>query len=128
MVLAALGFSVTVLVTALAPSVWFAGLALVAVGAASVLFLSTGNATLQLASDAAMRGRVMALWSVAFLGSTTIGGPAVGWIAQHAGARWALAVGSAAALVAAIIGAIAIDWLPIRRRPAMPRATGQPTP
>lgn len=127
MVLASLGFSVTVLAVALAPSVWFAGLGLVAVGASSVLFLSTGNSTLQLASDAAMRGRVMALWSVAFLGSTTIGGPAVGWVAQHAGARWALAVGSAAALVAAIIGAFALDWLPVRRRPDRSTGTGQPT-
>jgi MFS family permease len=52
-----------------------------------------------------MRGRVMAFWSIAFLGSTTIGGPLVGWFAGVAGPRWGLALGGIAALVAAIIGA-----------------------
>ncbi|MGB5017386.1 MAG: hypothetical protein WBO42_09190, partial [Candidatus Nanopelagicales bacterium] len=50
----------------------------------------------------------------------------VGWVAQHAGARWALAVGSASTLVAAIIGAFALDWLPVRRRPDRSTGTGQP--
>jgi MFS family permease len=49
--------------------------------------------TLQLAAIPAMRGRVMALWAVAWLGSTPIGGPIVGWIAQEFSARWSLAVG-----------------------------------
>ena len=55
-------------------------IALVAVGFASVLFLATGNASLQLAVDPELRGRVMALWAVAFMGSTPIGGPLIGWI------------------------------------------------
>jgi len=56
--------------------------------------------TLQLASAPAMRGRAMALWSVAFIGSTPVGGPIIGWIAENTGPRWALAVGAAAALLA----------------------------
>jgi MFS family permease len=55
-----------------------------------------------------MRGRVMSLWSVAFLGSTTIGGPVVGWFAEVAGSRWGLALGGAAALVAAGLGAVTL--------------------
>jgi MFS family permease len=50
----------------------------------------------------------MSFWSVAFLGSTTIGGPIVGWFAQAAGARWGLALGGIAALVAAVLGAVTL--------------------
>jgi len=114
MVASAFVFGVTDLLTALTPTLLLAAAALVAVGAASVWFLSTGNATLQIGSAPAMRGRVMALWAVAFLGSTPVGGPIVGWIAQHAGPRWALGVGAAAALVAASMGALVL-----RRPPAV---------
>jgi MFS family permease len=53
-----------------------------------------------------MRGRVMALWTVAFLGTTPIGAPTIGFIGQHVGPRWALLVGGIAALVAGAYGAI----------------------
>ncbi len=120
MVASAFVFGVTDLLTALTPTLLLAAVSLVAVGAASVWFLSTGNATLQLNSAPAMRGRVMALWAVAFLGSTPVGGPIVGWIAQHAGPRWALGVGAAAALVAAGMGALVL-----RRHPAVDVAVPQ---
>ncbi len=55
-----------------------------------------------------MRGRVMSFWSVAFLGSTTFGGPIVGWFAEAAGARWGLALGGLAALIAAALGAVTL--------------------
>ena len=80
----------------------FAALALV--GFASVSFLAMGNSTLQLASDPAMRGRVMALWAVAFMGSTPIGGPLVGLITMHFGARVGLGVGAWSCFAAAVIG------------------------
>ena len=51
------------------------GLTLVPTGAALMLFLATANASLQLASDTSMRGRVMALYGLVFLGSTPVGGP-----------------------------------------------------
>jgi len=88
------------------------GLAMVAVGVCSINFSSMGNSTLQLRSAPPMRGRVMSLWSVAFLGSTTIGGPVVGWFAEAAGARWGLALGGLAALFAAALGAVAWRNLP----------------
>jgi MFS family permease len=75
------------------------------VGFCSIGFTSLGNATLQLATSAEMRGRVMALWTVAFLGSTPIGGPLIGAIGEHVGPRWALALGGVAAVVAAGLGA-----------------------
>jgi MFS family permease len=118
LVAAAAVFGIADLVTALAPTVPFAAMALVACGAGSVWFLSIGNSTLQLVAKPEMRGRVMALWSVAFLGSTPIGGPIVGWVAEHAGPRWALALGAFAALAAAGLGALALRGSrPVRGQP-----------
>jgi MFS family permease len=116
---AALLFGGAVLMTAVAPSLPLALLALVAVGFCSIGFTSLGNATLQLATSAEMRGRVMALWTVAFLGSTPIGGPLIGAIGEHVGPRWALALGGVAAMVAAGLGAGVF-----RRQPEDPVPTG----
>jgi MFS family permease len=93
-------FAVVIAVAAVAPNLTIELIALAAVGAASVGFLSKGNSTLQLASAPQMRGRVMALWSVAFLGSTPIGGPIAGAVAQYIGPRWGLGIGAIACLVA----------------------------
>jgi MFS family permease len=101
-------FGVVVLVASLAPSLAMEAVVLLFVGACSVTFLSLGNSTLQLGSDPAMRGRVMSLWSVAFLGSTPIGGPLVGFIGNSLGARYALGVGGVAALGAAGFGLLAL--------------------
>jgi MFS family permease len=74
------------------------------IGAASVVFLTTGNSTIQLASDPAYRRRVTALWSLALVGSTPIGSPIIGAVSQLTSPRWALALGAAASAVAAAIG------------------------
>ena len=108
LVSAALFFGMAILVAASMPSLLLSGLALVVVGMCSINFSSLGNSTLQLESSPQMRGRVMSLWSVAFLGSTTIGGPVVGWVAEAAGARWGLALGGLAALAAAALGAVTL--------------------
>jgi MFS family permease len=55
-----------------------------------------------------MRGRVMSLWAIAFLGSTTIGGPIIGYIGQHVSPQWALATGGLAALAAGAYGVSAL--------------------
>ena len=102
---AALLFGLAVLAAAWMPSLLLTGLAMVVVGMCMINFTSLGNSILQITSSSQMRGRVMALWSVAFLGSTTIGGPVVGWFAEAAGPRWGLALGGLAALVAAAFGA-----------------------
>ena len=105
---AALLFGVAILAAACMPSLLLSGLALVFVGLCSINFSSLGNSVLQLESSPQMRGRVMSFWSVAFLGSTTIGGPIVGWFAEAAGARWGLALGGLAALIAAALGAMTL--------------------
>jgi MFS family permease len=114
LVASATAFGVATALTAVAPSVQVAAGTLLLVGAASVWFLSVGNATLQMTAAPQMRGRVMALWAVAFLGTTPIGGPLVGLVAEQASPRWALAVGSAAALAAAALGALVLRGRPVR--------------
>jgi MFS family permease len=101
-------FGVLLVLAAVAPNLGLELVALAAVGAASVTFISKGNSTLQLAAKPQMRGRVMALWAVAFLGSTPIGGPVAGAVAQHVGARWGLGLGALACGLAALLGAVAL--------------------
>ena len=108
LVSASLLFGLAILAAAFMPSLLFSGLALVLVGICSINFSSLGNSILQLESSSQMRGRVMSFWSVAFLGSTTFGGPIVGWFAETAGARWGLALGGLAALIAAALGAVTL--------------------
>ena len=94
-------------IVAVAPSLTLQLAALVPLGALSVTFAAGINSSLQLAVDPAMRGRVMALYSMVFLGSTPIGSLLVGWLAEVSGPRAGLAVGAAAALVAAAGGRMA---------------------
>jgi MFS family permease len=98
---AATGFGVFELLAAAAPSLPLQILALVPLGAVSVTFAAGVNSSMQLASAPSMRGRVMSLYSVVFLGSTPIGAPLVGWLAEVASPRAGLALGGAAALLAA---------------------------
>ena len=104
----ALALVVCILAAAFSPALMLAAAAMVLVGVFSIRLTSLGNTILQLESKAEMRSRVMALWSVAFLGSTPIGGPIVGWIGEHASPRWALAAGGIAAIAAGILGAITL--------------------
>jgi MFS family permease len=98
---AATAFGVFELLAAVAPSLPLQILALVPLGAVSVTFAAGVNSSLQLAAAPAMRGRVMSLYSVVFLGSTPIGAPLVGWLAEVASPRAGLALGGTAALIAA---------------------------
>jgi MFS family permease len=91
-----LAFGAFLAAIAAAPTLGLALAALVLMGAASISFTATTNSLLQLAAPTAMRGRVMALWSVVYLGSTCVGGPIVGWVSEHAGPRAGLALGALA--------------------------------
>jgi MFS family permease len=110
---AALGFGVFALLAAAAPTLELEALALAPLGAASVTFAAGINSTLQLAAEPHMRGRVMALYSIVFLGSTPIGGPIAGALSGALGARAALVMAGLAALVAA-----AGAWVAFRRAAA----------
>jgi MFS family permease len=118
---AALGYAIAVGLVAAAPVMWAAVAACVLVGAASVTFLTTGNATIQLASEPDYRGRVTALWSMAFNGSTPIGAPIIGALSDTAGPRYALALGAAACLAATVVGRWPGQPGPAAVSPADPR-------
>ena len=101
--LAAIGWGVAITAAAVAPTLPLELIALVCVGYGSITFNSYAKTTLQLAADPTMRGRVMALWFLAWQGSTPIGGPLVGWIAQETDARWALVAGGIPTLVCGLL-------------------------
>jgi MFS family permease len=113
----AIVFGVLHLAAALMPTLAAFYVAMVAVGAASIRFLALGNSTLQLAAAPEMRGRVMGLWAVAFLGSTPIGGPIIGWIGEHVNPRVAMAVGASATLTAALCLPRRGSWRSARPEP-----------
>ena len=113
---AALAFGAALVVAAFAPTLGLELLVLVPVGAAGIAFTAMSNGVIQTECAPEMRGRVAALFTVAFLGSTPIGGPIIGWVSQQVGPRAGLWVGGVATLavtVAAIAG--------IRRHREVPR-------
>ncbi len=97
----ALAFGVLALLSAAMPTLALEIPVLALLGAAAVTFAATINSTLQLAVAPEMRGRVMALYSVVFLGSTPIGGPLTGWLAQTYDPRVALLLAGISGISAA---------------------------
>ncbi|MGZ5420248.1 MAG: MFS transporter [Solirubrobacterales bacterium] len=115
---AAAGFGALALVAAGAPSLALEAVALVPLGAASVTLAASINSALQLASEPSMRGRVMALYSVVFLGSTPIGAPLAGWLSQAVDPRAALAMAGVSGLLAAALARFAFDRAGLQHQPA----------
>jgi MFS family permease len=107
LVVAALGFGVAELAVAAAPVLWLQLIALALLGSLSVTFAASVNSLLQLTVEPALRGRVMALYAVVFLGSTPIGAPLVGWMAEVAGPRSGLVLGAIAALLTGLVARVA---------------------
>ncbi|ALV47226.1 MFS transporter [Arthrobacter alpinus] len=105
----ALAFGVTVAVAAIMPSYFWYAVALVPVGLASLTFMNACNTTVQLTTDATMRGRVLAVYMVVLQGGTPIGAPLVGWIATEFGARWSLGLGAVVAVVAGFTALILMN-------------------
>ncbi|MFG6504007.1 MFS transporter [Microbacterium sp. P05] len=103
-VLAAGGFGLAMLASALAPTYLFYALSLVLVGFAAVTMLTTANGYVQTTTDPALRGRVLALYVAILLGGTPVGAPIVGWIATEWGTRSAILVAALAAFIACGIG------------------------
>jgi len=95
-------FGVIMLGLAGSPNEIVALIFLVLMGATSIAFISTSNATLQMASREEMRGRVMSLFTIGFLGSTPIGAPLIGAISGAATPRIGILVGAIATILAAI--------------------------
>ena len=89
--------------TAITPNYWLFGLMLVVIGVSALTITNSSNSLMQLSTEPVMRGRVMAIRVAVALGGTPIGAPIVGWIADRFGPRWAMGVGVAAGLAAAIV-------------------------
>lgn len=89
---------------AMMPTLGLFGLALILVGASAQTFTTTVNSMLQLSTDPAMRGRVVAILLAVAVGGTPIGAPIVGWIADSRGPRWAMGLGAASGFAAALVG------------------------
>jgi MFS family permease len=107
-------FGAMIVALALTPTKLVAIAVLVPMGAASIAFISTNNATLQLRADPPMRGRVMSLNAIAFLGSTPIGAPLLGYISDISSPRVSLLVGG----VATVLASIPLFFLATRQRMA----------
>jgi MFS family permease len=101
---------------ALAPDEALFAAALVLTGLAALMFANGTNSLMQLTTEPAMRGRVMALRIAVAMGGTPIGAPIVGWIADHFGPRWALGVGAASGLAAMLV---ALRYMASLRQPPL---------
>ena len=96
-------FGVGCTLAAVAPAYGWFGAALVLIGIAALTVTTTTNSLMQLSTEPAMRGRVLALRLAVALGGTPIGAPIVGWVADHCGPRWALVVGAASGFASALV-------------------------
>ena len=101
-------FGASMLLLAITPNVPFTYPIGVLVGISSITFMTTSTAIVQLRADPSMRGRVLALQAIVFLGSTPIGGPILGWVCQQFGARFGVAIGGVSAIVAGMYGMHAV--------------------
>lgn len=97
-------FGLSLLALSLAPNLGVALPLALLMGLFSIMFMTASTAIVQMRSDPTMRGRVLALQAIVFLGTTPIGGPLLGWVCEVFGARAGLAVGGVACLVAAAFG------------------------
>lgn len=104
---AALAFGTFTGLVGLAPNVLVATVLMVFVGIFAARFTGLSNGIVQLRSAPAMRNRTVALWSTAFLGSTFLGGPLLGWIAQTVGPRWSLGAGLIGGALGGLVGFLA---------------------
>ncbi len=103
---AALVFAVLEVAAGLMPTYPSFALSLVPVGVAALTFVTAANASVQLAVAPAMRGRVMALYLMVFMGGTPLGAPVIGWVGQTFGARWTLVGGGLLTLAGTLLATL----------------------
>jgi MFS family permease len=127
LVAAALLFGVLESVASLAPSFWIFAALLLPIGVFGLTFNTTANATVQLATDPVMRGRVMSLFMMVFVGGTPVGGPVMGWVTDTYGARVGfLSGGLISAGAAATVGLVLARAGGLRLRVNLRRGKDQP--
>ena len=109
---AAAAFGVFAVLAAVMPTYLTFALALIPVGLSSLTLMTAANASVQISTEPAMRGRVMALYMAVFMGGTPVGSPIIGWVGEHVGARWTIVMGGVVALAAA---AGVLVWMAVHR-------------
>jgi MFS family permease len=111
LVVAAMGFGVAEIVAGLLPT--YAAFMVFApvIGFCTLTLLNSANSTLQLESDPALRGRVMALYMTIVMGGTPLGSPVIGWIGEHLGARWTLMIGGGLTIAGALVAVAVFQHL-----------------
>jgi len=117
-------FGMLLTAAALMPTLPLELAVLVPMGVCMVTVQAAGNTLLQLNSDPAFRGRVMALYLTVFVGTTPIGGPIIGFVAEHLGPRVGMAIGGVSTVAAAawVLWAIRHGVPAARQRVAAPDA------
>jgi MFS family permease len=122
---AATGFGVAEIVAGMLPSyLTFACFAPV-IGFCTITLLNSSNATMQISSDPALRGRVMALYMTVVMGGTPLGSPLIGWIGEHLGARWTLIIGGLMVLVGVGLAMLVFRVADRREKMQVATATGR---
>ena len=134
----AAAFGFFALAASVAPTFGAAAVMLTVAGGAAMAFIATANSTLQLTTPEHLRGRMMALYALVFMGSTPLGGPLVGTISEHWGPRMGIAVGALATLAAAAAAILTLRPETMRARaqhapepigePGVPALPGEDTP
>lgn len=119
----ALAYGIAQCVLALAPSYTWYAILLVPTGFLMLTFITAANASIQVSTPPEMRGRVMSIYFLFYLGVTPLGSPLIGWVAENLGARWSVGVGGIGSALVAIV-AIVIAWrrwdMQIVARPTFP--------
>ncbi|WP_195849345.1 MFS transporter [Arthrobacter sp. AQ5-05] len=134
--MAAGAYGVVLMIASTAPSMASFGAVMVVAGFCSLLFLTSANQLVQMSTNVSIRGRVMSLYIMVLIGGQALGGPLMGWLAEHWGVQWAMLVaGGMPALAAVVIGLVLAKrgqlTLKVNLRSArrlvfiVPRATGQ---
>ncbi len=103
---ATLAFGAAMVVQSVMPTYWSYVLMSIPVGLAALTMMTSANSAIQISTDPQMRGRVMALYMMVFIGGTPIGSPLIGWIGETFGARWSIAVGGLATMAVAVGAAL----------------------
>jgi MFS family permease len=125
---AALGFGATEIVAGLMPTYLAFAIVCPLIGLCTLTMLNSANSTMQLESEPALRGRVMALYMTIVMGGTPIGSPIIGWIGEQYGARWTLLGGGILTIVGVLV-ALALFARPARDlAESLARAEREPAP
>jgi MFS family permease len=102
------------LLAAFMPTFWSFAITTVFIGLAGVTTFTTANGYAQVATDPALRGRVMSIHMAVLAAGTPVGAPLIGWITNEFGARWALGSAFLLSVAACVVG---LAWYALRNRP-----------